>query len=67
LKKQVKKTVDWIEHYPGVYHPKESRFEWPEFVKELEKAGLRVVEYRKFLGEGFMSFLCRKPDLINNL
>jgi ubiquinone/menaquinone biosynthesis C-methylase UbiE len=55
-----KKAIDWIEHYPQIYHPKESRFEWSEFVKGLEKAGLKVVGYRRFLGEGFMSFLCRK-------
>ena len=57
-----KKALDEIERYFKVYHPKESRFEWPEFVEGLEESGFRVVESRKLYIGHFQSFLCEKSN-----
>ncbi len=55
-----KKTVDDAERYLRVYHSKESRFEWPEFIKGLEEAGFSIIEDRMiYVGHG-RSFMCVK-------
>ncbi len=55
-----KSTLDWAERYLKIYHPKESRFEWPEFTKSLREAGFLVVENRKIYFGFINSFLCVK-------
>jgi ubiquinone/menaquinone biosynthesis C-methylase UbiE len=55
-----KQAIDWVEHFLGINHPKEARFDWSEFVEELERAGFNLIEYEKFLKDRFRSFLCKK-------
>lgn len=55
-----RQALDDGERYLRLYHPKESRFEWPEFVKGLEEAGFSVVESRKIYLGHLMSFMCIK-------
>ena len=55
-----KKALDEIERYFRVYHPRESRFESPEFIEALEKSGFRVVEKRKMYVGHFQSCMCIK-------
>jgi ubiquinone/menaquinone biosynthesis C-methylase UbiE len=44
----------------GFRHPRESRFQWPEFETALCEAGLRILDKTALLGKGFMSYLCVK-------
>ncbi|MBU7018605.1 MAG: class I SAM-dependent methyltransferase [Theionarchaea archaeon] len=58
-----KKTLDDAERYLRVYHSKESRFEWPEFIDGLEEAGFSIIEDRMIYvghGRGFMCLKKRK-------
>jgi len=55
-----KKGLDNIERFFKIYHPKESRFEWPEFIDGLENSGFRVVERRKIYLGHFQSCMCIK-------
>ena len=55
-----KKGLDNIERFFKIYHPKESRFEWPEFIEGLEDSGFRVVERRKIYLGHFQSCMCIK-------
>ncbi len=55
-----KKGLDNIERFFKIYHPKESRFEWPEFIDGLEESGFRVVERRKIYLGHFQSCMCLK-------
>ena len=55
-----KHSLDRIDRYFKIYHPMESRFEFPELIEGLEQSGFCVVEKRKrYLGH-FMSLMCRK-------
>lgn len=60
LEEPDKKALDDAERYLKIHHPKESRFEWPEFVEALEKAGFRVIENRKIYIGHLQSFMCVK-------
>jgi len=55
-----KKTLDDGERYLKLLHPRESRFEWPEFIDALEKAKFRVVERRKLYLSHLQCFLSIK-------
>jgi len=55
-----KKALDDVERYFKIRHPKESRFEWPEFIKGLEESGFCVVENRKLYLGYLQSFICEK-------
>ena len=55
-----KQGLDNIERLFRVHHPKESRFEWPEFIEGLEESGFRVVEKRKLYIGHFQSCMCIK-------
>ena len=55
-----KKGLDNIERFFKIYHPKGSRFEWPEFIEGLEDSGFRVVEKRKIYLGHFQSCMCIK-------
>jgi ubiquinone/menaquinone biosynthesis C-methylase UbiE len=57
-----KKGLDNIERFFKIYHPKESRFEWPEFIGGLEDSGFRVVEKRKIYLGHFQSCMCIKEQ-----
>jgi ubiquinone/menaquinone biosynthesis C-methylase UbiE len=52
----------WVDLFTlvGFRHPRESRFQWPEFETALRESGLRIVDKTQLLGKGFMSFLCVK-------
>jgi len=55
-----KKGLDNLERLFRIYHPKDSRFEWPELIQGLEESGFRVVEKRKLYLWHFQSCMCRK-------
>jgi SAM-dependent methyltransferase len=55
-----KNALDDAERYLKVRHPKESRFEWPEFVEAMEKSGFRVIESRKIYMGHLRTFMCTK-------
>ena len=55
-----KKGLDNIERFFKIYHPEESRFEWPEFIEGLEESGFQVVERRKIYLGHFQSCMCIK-------
>jgi len=55
-----KKGLDSIERFFKIYHPEESRFEWPEFIEGLEESGFQVVERRKIYLGYFQSCMCLK-------
>jgi ubiquinone/menaquinone biosynthesis C-methylase UbiE len=55
-----KVTLDRSERYLKIYHPKESRFEWPEFTKSLKESGFRVAGSRKIYLGFIKSFICIK-------
>jgi ubiquinone/menaquinone biosynthesis C-methylase UbiE len=52
----------WVDLFTlvGFRHPRESRFQWPEFETALRESGLRILDKTQLLGKGFMSFLCVK-------
>ena len=57
-----KKTIDDAERYLNIYHARESRFEWPEFIASLEEAGFSIIEDRTiYVGHG-RSFMCVKEE-----
>ena len=57
-----KKALDNVERFFKIHHPKESRFEWPEFIAGLEESGFRVVTSRKLYMGHFQSFMCVKVE-----
>jgi len=57
-----KKSLDGIERFFKIHHPKESRFEPPEFTEGLEESGFRVVEKRKMYVGHFQSCMCIKKE-----
>ena len=57
-----KKALDDVERYLKIHHPKESRFEWPEFIAGLEESGFSVVASRKLYMGHFQSFMCVKVE-----
>ena len=57
-----KKGLDGIERYFKIHHPKESRFEPPEFIEGLEEYGFRVVDKRKLYVGLFQSCMCIKKE-----
>ena len=60
LEETSKETLDGGERYFGLYHPVESRFEWPELVKVIVESGFHVVDrWETYMGH-HGSFLCVK-------
>ena len=57
-----KKALDDAERYLRITHPKDSRFEWTEFIKGLVESGFRVIESRKIYLGHFQSFMCKKIE-----
>ncbi len=57
-----KKALDALERFFKVYHPPESRFEWPELLTGLVAAGFRVIEQKKLYLGTFQSCLCLKDN-----
>jgi len=55
-----KGVVDYVERHFKMRHPKEARFDWPEFIEALEESGFGVVEKRKMYLGRFQSFICEK-------
>ena len=55
-----KKALDDTERYLKICHPKESRFEWTEFINGLKEAGFGIVENKKIYMGHFRSFMCIK-------
>ena len=55
-----KKALEDAERYLKIYHPKESRFEWSEFIKGLKEAGFHIVANKKIYIGHFVSFMCIK-------
>lgn len=58
-----KRTLDRAERYWKIYHPKESRFKWPEFIKGLEDNEFHVVENKKIYADRLRSFMCIKLNI----
>lgn len=54
------KALNDAERYFKIYHPKEAKFDWPEFIHGLEESGLNVVEFKKMYLSHFQSFMCKK-------
>jgi len=61
-----KVTLDRSEHYLKIYHPKESRFEWPEFIKGLKGSGFHIAVSRKIYLGCIKSFICIKSVRTND-
>jgi len=59
-----RKALDNIECYFKIHHPKESRFELPEFIEGLEESGFCVVEKRTMYLGHFQSCMCIKGDSV---
>ena len=53
--------VDFVEKYLHFSHPKESRFDWSQFVKELQVVGFDIMENSKIIFSIFHAYLCMKP------
>jgi SAM-dependent methyltransferase len=53
--------VDFVEKYLHFSHPKESRFDWPQFAEELKKVGFDIVEESKIILSIFHVYFCMKP------
>jgi len=58
-----KRTLDRAERYWKIYHPKESKFEWSEFIKGLKDNGFHIVENKKIYAGKLRSFMCIKPNI----
>lgn len=52
--------VDFVEKYLRFSHPKESRFDWPQFAEELKTAGFDIIEDSKIILNIFHAYLCKK-------
>jgi len=61
-----KKIVDFADKYLRWQHPPESRFDWPEFIKELKVIGFDVIGDSKIVINDFRSFICAKPAANNS-
>ena len=53
--------VDFVEKYLHFSHPKESRFDWPQFAEELKAVRFDIVEDSKIILSIFHAYLCLKP------
>ena len=53
--------VDFVEKYLHFSHPKESRFDWPQFAEELKEVGFDIVEESKIILSIFHVYFCMKP------
>ncbi len=61
-----KNGVIFVEKYLHFYHPRESRFDWLQFVEELKEAGFNIIDNSKIIFSIFHAYLCRKPiDSLN--
>ena len=56
-----KKALDDAERFLNIHHPKESRFQWEEFIHGLKEAGFRLLENQKIYMGHLMVFTCLKP------
>ena len=54
------KTLDNEERYFRISHPRESRFDWPEFIESLEEFGFHVVESRTIYMGHLRILMCAK-------
>jgi ubiquinone/menaquinone biosynthesis C-methylase UbiE len=55
-----KAGVDFVEKYLHFSHPKESRFDWAQFVEKLQQVGFDVIEDSKIMISEFHAYLCMK-------
>lgn len=53
--------VDFMEKYLHLSHPRESRFDWPEFAEELKIVGFDIIDASKIKFSVFRAYLCMKP------
>lgn len=56
-----RRGVDFADKYLHFSHPKQSRFEWPQFVEELQAAGFDIIDESKIIFSIFHAYLCLKP------
>ena len=56
-----KDGIGFVEKYLHFSHPKESRFDWPQFVEELQVVGFDIIEDSKIIFSVFHAYLCIKP------
>jgi len=55
-----KDGVDFVERYLHFYHPKESRFDWPQFVEGLQGAGFDIIGDSRIVFGVFHAYFCVK-------
>ncbi|MBA7638297.1 2-methoxy-6-polyprenyl-1,4-benzoquinol methylase [subsurface metagenome] len=53
--------VNFVEKHLHFSHPKESRFDWRQFVEELQVVGFDIIEDSKIIFSIFHAYLCIKP------
>ena len=53
--------VDFVEKYLHFFHPQESRFDWSQFVEELQVVGFNIIDDSKIIFSIFHAYLCSKP------
>lgn len=53
--------VDFVDKYLHFSHPKESRFDWPQFAEDLKAVGFDIVEESKIILSIFHVYFCMKP------
>ena len=53
--------VDFVEKYLHFFHPQESRFDWLQFVEELQVVGFNIIDDSKIIFSIFHAYLCSKP------
>ncbi len=53
--------VDFVDNYLHFSHPKESRFDWPQFGDELKAVGFDIIDESKIIFNIFHAYLCMKP------
>lgn len=56
-----KSGVDFAEKCLHFSHPKEAKFDWPQFVEELHVVGFDIIEDSKIIFSIFHAYLCMKP------
>lgn len=55
-----KDGVDFVERYLHFYHPKESRFDWPQFVEGLQGVGFDIIGDSRIVFGVFHAYFCMK-------
>lgn len=55
-----KNAVDFADKYLHFSHSKESRFDWPQFVEELQLVGFNIIEESKIIFRHLHAYLCIK-------